>query len=121
MRHIRQEHTLHLTRLPGTLRLTTQLILLAHQVADVSPYAECTQQLAMLVEFRDTVDLHPLILSRTPRHYRIHLTNIYQRFTQGLSGIGQGLDKLIFLIHEYLLQLFQFERTHHGVQTIIEL
>ena len=99
MRHVCQEQALHLSRLSGALRLHAQLILLTHQVVDVSPYAEGTQQFSVLVVFRDTVDLHPLVLRGALRHHRMHLSDIYQR----------------------LLHLLQVERAHHGVQTIIEL
>ena len=104
--HIGQEETLHLSRLPGTLRLTAQLVLLAHQVADITPDTKGTQQPPVLVVLRDTVDLHPLHFVGTLGHRRIHLPDIDQRFLEGLGGIRQRLHDILLLIHEDLLHLF---------------
>ena len=42
MGHISQEEGFLLSRFPGALGLLAQLILLVHQVANVSPYTEGT-------------------------------------------------------------------------------
>ena len=64
MGHISQEDGLLMARVVGTLGFTLQLFLFLHDVVDVTPYAEASQQTAILVVLGDAVDLYPLQFGR---------------------------------------------------------
>ena len=100
MGHISHEDTLHATRVIGTLRLALQLFLFLHQLVDVTPYAEGSFQIAMLVVFRNTVNLYPLGLYIPLGHHWMHAAHIAKRFGNHFGRMIQIAHKLIFLTIE---------------------
>ena len=105
--HVGQEYGLQTAGVVGALCLAAQLVLLHHDVRDVAEYTEAAGQVALLVVFRDAVELDPLQFGALVGDDGVDLSYKRHRLADGFGWVLQTAHKLVLLIDEDGLQLLQ--------------
>ena len=117
VRHVRHKHTLHASRVLGTLRLLLQLLLFLDERCHITDDTIGTQLLAILIVIGHTVDDVPLQ----------RLAFMEERMTEGQFCLWllQSVLRVEQVVLEGTLykvrpQLLEVHRWHGGFQTFIE-